>query len=112
MQETFTALAVSEADTLGQIRDTYRETGYILDPHTAVGVKAAQAFPEAICLATAHPAKFGAAVREAIGKEAAPPPCLQDLMSKPTRCAELDADSATVRRYVQDTLADRAEASP
>jgi threonine synthase len=105
VQQTFTAATISEAETLGQIRDTYQESGYILDPHTAVGVKAAEAFPDAICLATAHPAKFGEAVRKAIGVEAEPPPCLQGLMHKQTRCAELDAESTTVRQYMQQTLA-------
>ncbi len=106
VQQTFSAATISEKETLKQIRDTYGECGYILDPHTAVGVKAAQAFPEAICLATAHPAKFGDAVREAIGVEAEPPPCLQGLMDKQTRCAELDADSTTVRRYLKEILAE------
>ncbi len=106
VRQTFTAVTVSEEDTLAQIRDTYEACGYILDPHTAVGVKAAEAFPEAICLATAHPAKFGDAVREAIGVEAPTPSCLQGLMEKQTRCAELDADSATVRRYLEETLAE------
>ena len=59
----FVANAVNDADTLDQMRATYRETGYLLCPHSAVGVRAAAAWPAAVCLATAHPAKFNEAVQ-------------------------------------------------
>ena len=103
--ELFHAVAVSEQETLEQIRETYRESGYILDPHTAVGMRAAKAFPGAVCLATAHPAKFGDAVRQAIGVEAEPPPSLQGLMDKETRCALLPADSQAIKAFMRETLA-------
>ena len=105
VQGLFHAAAVSEDETREQIRSSYRDHGYILDPHTAVGVRAAQEFPGTICLATAHPAKFGDAVRDAIGVEADPPPCLQGLLEKETRCAILEADAAVVKSFMQETLA-------
>jgi threonine synthase len=101
----FVAEAVSEADTLAQVRETYEACGYILDPHTAVGVRAARDWPEAICLATAHPAKFGDTVRRAIGVEAAPPASLQGLMDRGRRCVELDATGEAVRAFIDSTLA-------
>ena len=107
VRRLFVAKAVGETETLDQIRITYRYSKYILDPHTAVGVKAADGTPGAVCLATAHPAKFAAAVTEAIGVEADPPPSLQGLMDKETRCALLDADGAEVKKFMQETLADR-----
>jgi len=63
--------------------------------------------PGTVCLATAHPAKFGDAVRRAIGVEAEPPPSLQGLMEKETRCALLDADSSVIKNFMQETLADK-----
>ena len=76
----------------------HRQHGYLLDPHTAVGVKAALELRDpnrpVVCLATAHPAKFGAAVTRAIGREPALPPALADLESRESRCAVLDADIA------------------
>ena len=104
VKEIFTAVAVGEDQTLAQIRSTYEESGYILDPHTAVGVKAAEAYQDAICLATAHPAKFRDAVKQAIGVEAPPPPSLRGLMEKETRCAELEASSDAVQAFMQDRL--------
>jgi threonine synthase len=105
----FSATAVSEAQTREQIRDLYRRTGYILDPHTAVGVSAARDYPDAICLATAHPAKFGDAVRDAIAVEADQPTSLQGLMEKETRCTVLAGGSATVKHFILQTLAGEGE---
>ncbi len=100
----FDALASSDDETLDQIRATYAQCGYILDPHTATGVRAAQGHADAICLATAHPAKFGEAVTLAIGREAPPPPSLQGLLEKETRCARLEASETAIRAYIRDTL--------
>jgi threonine synthase len=105
VQADFEAQAVSDGETLGQIRETFAATGYILCPHTAVGVCAARGYPGLICLATAHPAKFAEAVREAIGREAPPPPALQGLMDKEARCAELDASTEAVEDHIRQTLA-------
>ena len=105
----FHAEAVGEEETLEQIATTYREFGYILDPHSAVGVRAAASFPGAVCLATAHPAKFGEAVKRAIGCEAPPPPSLQGLMEKATRCEILAADSAVIKNFIQSKLSGRHE---
>jgi len=104
VQSLFSAASVDDAETLEQIRRTYRESGYILDPHSAIGVRAAAGRPDTVCLATAHPAKFPDAVREAIGIEAEPPPSLQGLMDKERRCVELDASLAAVRSHLTDAL--------
>jgi len=104
VQRDFDARAVSDDETLAQIRAVYDAAGYILCPHTAVGAHAAAAWPDAVVLATAHPAKFNEAVVEAIGREAPPPPSLQGLMERDTRCAELPATPDAVRGFIEDTL--------
>ena len=101
----FVAVAVSDEETLAQIRETWEQTGTILCPHTAVGVSAARGLPDAVCLATAHPAKFSEAVQSAIGQDAPPPPSLQGLMDKETRCAELDATPEGIKDHIRATLA-------
>ena len=102
--QLFTARAVSEDETLDQMRRFYQTTGYILDPHTAVGVKAAETLPSAVCLATAHPAKFGAAVCQAIGHEPELPPPLAGLMDRPNRCAILPAEAESIKQHLITTL--------
>ncbi len=102
--QDFLSRSVSEAETIQTIGDFYREHGYLLDPHTAVGVKAALELRDphrpVVCLATAHPAKFGAAVAQAIGSEPTLPPALADLANKESRCTILDADTGTVRDFI------------
>ncbi len=102
--QLFHAVAVSEEETLEQIRSFYQQNGYLLDPHTAVGVRAAVAYPDAICLATAHPAKFGDAVRQAIGQEPPLPPTLQGMLERPSRCAILEADTEQIKQHIIATL--------
>ena len=64
----FLAIRIDEADCTKEMSRAYRESGVILDPHSAIGVRAARsAFatsPAApvIALGTAHPAKFPDAV--------------------------------------------------
>ncbi|MBF0183621.1 MAG: threonine synthase [Magnetococcales bacterium] len=102
--QLFRAVAVSEEETLAQIRSFFQESHYLLDPHTAVGVRAAAHDPEAICLATAHPAKFGEAVGQAIGHEPPLPPALQGMLERPSRCAILEAETAQVKQHIITTL--------
>ena len=103
------ATAIDTETTLATIRDVYAASGYIADPHTAVGIAAARrAAPSPatgvstpICMATAHPAKFPDAVRSAIGR-AARHPALTRLQGAKAKRTLLPADLATVRRYVSD----------
>ncbi|RLD99587.1 MAG: threonine synthase, partial [Aquificota bacterium] len=91
--------------TLETIGRFYRETGYILDPHTSVGVTAGLALQEEwvamVCLATAHPAKFPEAVKRAIGKEPPKPPRIAELEGKERRFEVLPADVAAVKDYIE-----------
>jgi threonine synthase len=95
--------------TLATIRLFAARHGYLLDPHTAVGVHVGLADQSdaapLICLATAHPAKFSAAIQEATGKDLARHPDLDALRDRPTRCAVLPADAQAVRTYLTDKIA-------
>jgi threonine synthase len=104
VQQDFTSKSVTEAETLDTIRTFYKDHNYLLDPHTAVGVNAAQARTcndiPVVCLATAHPAKFGAAVTKAIGKAPVLPPGLEGLEAKESRCEVLEPDVRVVQEYI------------
>ena len=106
--ELFAAGEANTAQTLETIKKVYKNEGYILDPHTAVGVAVAERFQCAgfptICLATAHPAKFNDAIEQAIGL-AAHHPDLDKLATAETRCDTLANDESAVRDYlVQQTV--------
>ncbi len=117
VERDFLSAAVDEDTTLETIRRVYREHGYLLDPHSAVGVAAAAAqvgkaeATPTVCMATAHPAKFGEAICTAIGKEPALPAALQELEGLPTRVEVLPADRERVKGFIRKTLAARAAAA-
>jgi threonine synthase len=104
IQTDFASRSVNEQETLGTIKGFYEEYDYLLDPHTAVGVNAAQKCKSenipVVCLATAHPAKFGEAVSKAIGKTPELPPGLQGLEDRDTRCEVLNPDIKTIQDFI------------
>jgi threonine synthase len=101
---TFRAARATDHDTLSTIRSVYESTGMLIDPHTAVGVKAARDFAEdgvpMLTLATAHPAKFPDAVERATGERPQLPEHLADLFDRPERTTQLPNDLATVEAFV------------
>lgn len=105
VRRDFVSAAVTESEVSETISSFFSQNTYILDPHTAVGVKAAQHFKAGgvpmICLATAHPAKFSAIVEKAIGEAVPVPPPLAGIMDKPARCEIMAAD----RKQVEDFIA-------
>jgi len=106
VRRVFAAAMVTEPETEATIRDVYTDNDYLLDPHTAVGVRAAMANLDPhvpmVCLATAHPAKFGAAVKRAIGRDPELPPELSGLEKIESRCRILPADEAGIRAYLAE----------
>ena len=99
------ATSVGEEETVETIKSTYESHGYVLDPHSAVGVAAASRFKltsPLISLATAHPAKFPDAVNEAIGKDVATHAKLKKLVSHATRKTVLAADELAVKNYLTE----------
>jgi threonine synthase len=53
-----------------------------------------------VCLATAHPAKFGDAVKQATGKAPELPPALAGLENLESRCEVLDPDTKAVQDFI------------
>ncbi|MFN2256870.1 MAG: threonine synthase [Desulfuromonadaceae bacterium] len=104
VQKDFSTLTVDTDTTLNCIARFYRENKYILDPHTAVGVTAGERLRTAdvpmICLATAHPAKFSAAVRRAIDIEPPRPESLRDIEQREKRCEHISADTQAIKDYI------------
>ncbi|MEK7590131.1 MAG: threonine synthase [Patescibacteria group bacterium] len=89
LKQDLEAIAVSEVETAKTIRTIYKKYGYILDPHTAVGVavaiKSKNSQSPKIILATAHPAKFKEIVEKAIGRKIALPKDLAMIAKKPKK---------------------------
>jgi len=104
IRRDFAAGTTGEAETTATISMTLQAAGYLLDPHTAVGVNVARhqahgATPM-ITLGTAHPAKFPAAVKDATGIEPALPAWLADLHSREERLSVLANDQSAVEDFI------------
>ena len=104
IRKDFRAGRASEKQVAATIRDTLKETGYLLDPHSAIGVFVAAKHEKPgapmVTLATAHPAKFPAAVKSASGIDPALPTWLADLMQREERFDVLDAKLDAVEDFI------------
>ncbi|MGH9117634.1 MAG: threonine synthase [Acidimicrobiales bacterium] len=90
--------------------DTYRTSGVLIDPHTAVAVGAARGNAPTVggpvvAVATAHPAKFPDTVIEATGQTPDPPGRLRDVLGRPEQYQTVADDVDAVRRFVRRSVA-------
>ena len=104
IQAVFVAAKTDEATTLATMRETYREAGYLADPHTAVGLAAAKKYarPDVpmVTLSTAHPAKFPDAVHAATGITPTLPAHLSGLMERDERVTSVGNDIGAVESFI------------
>jgi threonine synthase len=90
------------------IRQVYGRTGYILDPHSAIGYlgitsqaeRARRTGRPGIFLATAHPAKFPEVVEPVIGRPIEKPPALASALSRARKILKIDSTLAAVKEAV------------
>lgn len=105
-RKLFSAARFGDDETLDWIRRIKDETGRIVDPHSAIGIAAGRAKRRdpkqpLIALATAHPAKFGEAVKRAIGTEPPLPPALAELAKRREHCANLPNSAPVLFDYLR-----------
>lgn len=105
-RKLFDSLAVDDEQTCATIAKVYKDTGELLDPHTAIGVHAARECRRSLAtpmvtLGTAHPVKFPEAVQKAV-PSASPvlPMHMADLFEREERCTVLANDLAVVQDFV------------
>ncbi|MBB5218249.1 threonine synthase [Treponema rectale] len=141
VRSLFASYWTDDEGTLDAIRSCHSNTGYIIDPHGAVGWKAwndirggkmaelingtlktdinepgltanvpewgkAAADKKAvgIILETAAPAKFGATVVKAIGREPSMPERLEKVMSLPDNAIPMEKDYESFKEYLMSSL--------
>lgn len=106
IRELFSASRASETETEATIRDVQQKSGYILDPHTAVGLAVARKLgadkskTPLVVLGTAHPSKFPDAVKSACGVYPELPERFADLLQRPEKLTPLPNDAKAVALHV------------
>jgi threonine synthase len=100
----FVSGSSTHADRLATIRRVHDRFGYVVDPHTADGIKVALALREpgvpVVCLETALAAKFEDTIREALGVAPPRPAGCERLESLPQRFEVIDPDPGAVKAYI------------
>lgn len=107
-RKLFDSLAVDDEATCATIADVFRDCGELLDPHTAIGVRAARECRRSmslpmITLGTAHPVKFPDAVLKAnVGEAPHLPAHLSDLFERQERFTVLANELKAVQAFVAE----------
>jgi threonine synthase len=106
----FDAFRVEEDACAEEMGRVHRESGVVIDPHSAIGVRAARKALAAaratpvIALGTAHPAKFPDAVERATGVRPPLPERLSDLMDRKEAIVVLPNDRQAVADAMRQTV--------
>lgn len=107
MHSLIRGVSVSDNDTLHSMRRVQEETGYVADPHTAVGLEAVRRLrartgdtDPMIVLATAHPAKFPETVEQALGFVPETPPRLAACWTQETTVTPIAPSIAALREHL------------
>jgi threonine synthase len=109
LSEHWSGARLDDAETTGVMRRWWEERSLVLDPHTAVGLGAAEtsrrdpAVPM-VALATAHPAKFPDAVEASTGSRPPLPERMADLLDRPEHLTTLPNDFDVVRSHIAARL--------
>lgn len=102
----FSSARANDEETCDIIKKVYQEKSYLLDPHTAIGVKASrECLPNhpypVVNLATAHPVKFSQAIEKAGLQKPDLPAHMHDLMEREERYHVLPNDLSKVHGFIQ-----------
>ncbi|MCX2560810.1 threonine synthase [Acetobacter farinalis] len=108
----FSGLALDDAETEAEIKSLHDRSGYLADPHSAIGIAAGRRFRQAgvpmVAMATAHPAKFPDAMVAATGIRPALPAHLADLYSREERYRTVSATAGAVKDAVRAAVLSNA----
>ncbi|MBU6338649.1 MAG: threonine synthase [Rickettsiales bacterium] len=112
IKKEFASYAFNDKETTKKIKEVFVKTGEILDPHSAIGVAAADAFMKnndykgelVVALATAHGAKFPDAVIEAGAPKPELPNFLKDLFKRKEKFDIINNDIAAVKKFISQNI--------
>ncbi|MDU6013373.1 MAG: threonine synthase, partial [Corynebacterium sp.] len=98
------------ADRLATIKDVHERFNYLVDPHTADGIKVARGAQREgletpiVCLETALPVKFAETITEATGSAPEPPERFAGILDTERHVKDLPNDAAVVKDYITTSI--------
>jgi len=106
-RQDFSSYSINDQQIRQQIRQTWRATGEIVDPHSIVGICAARMEEDSsiptVVIGTAHPAKFPDAIREVTGQTVSLPDFIGDLMNRKESSTDIDPHLPTLKSLISQT---------
>ena len=105
VKENLNSFSYNDEETKQAMQSVYKETGYVMDPHGAVGYLGLQehfkTHPDEVgaFLETAHPCKFRETVQEAIGKEIEIPDAIKEVLKKEKKAISIK-DYADLKSFL------------
>ena len=103
IHESFSSESLSEEETKSTIRQIHNEEKIQIDPHTAVGIAAANKISlegDIIVLGTAHPAKFSDTVTRETGIKPELPENLRKILNQKEKFERIPKDLEKVKDYI------------
>lgn len=107
--QSVTGYSFTDDETRKAMRDVYTASGYVMDPHGAIGYLGlkkylAEGHPDTtgVFLETAHPAKFKEVVEETLGTDIEIPATLEKFLSRKKRVSEISADFPTFKKFLAE----------
>ncbi|MDN3654802.1 threonine synthase [Ferruginibacter paludis] len=106
LKKDFSSCSISDAETKATLQKVYKEEGYLLDPHGAVGYLALQEYlkenpdEKGIVLETAHPVKFYDVVEPVIGEAVPIPPTVQQQLLLQKNSTKMAADAGLLKTFL------------
>lgn len=108
LRKVVKATSVSDEETIETIKQVYDDTGYLLDPHTAVAWRASEAMPAEnasdIIIATASPLKFAEEIVDKTGIRVDNTSQLEALRQQPERFWEIDNSTEQLSKFLTQQL--------
>jgi threonine synthase len=109
-RKLFSSYRLDDDSMTNVMSDIWKTSEYIVDPHTAIGVEAARRTishrdAPAVCLSTAHPAKFPESSRKA-GFENEPelPPHMKDLFDRKERYTIQANNIQDIQKFIAENI--------
>ena len=103
IQKDFLSESCNEKETLEIIKQNYDANNMVLDPHTAIGVGAAQklSLSDCVVLSTAHPCKFPDATNNAINKNEKLPKELQYVLDAKENFHIFKNNTEEIKKFIK-----------
>lgn len=109
LKNVVTSYSIGDEETRSTVKEVFSETGYLLDPHGAVGYLALKKYlqlhpgNQGIFLETAHPVKFYDVVEPIIQQPVPMPGKINDLLKKKKQSIKMEPEYGALRDYLMST---------